>query len=272
MTDRLEWTLKSLGRVKGDRLLLRDDGHPYAVKQMRALIAQAQVEAGLQETGNMHILRHTFCTRLAMKGVPPITIQKLAGHVHLSTTLRYMHVVKGAEEAAIAELDAPPPRDVVVDSKVKETAAKFGRIVAEPWYGRLARGWSSGSARSRSPPSDASVFAPSWSDPAVARASSGSRRRREETPTNSLIVGVLLATGLAGFVFAAHGEDRPGIAALSSRPGKPVIARVWHGKTPRAKADEYETYISSAITKFESIGGNLGYQLMRIDGGPDGDA
>lgn len=89
---------------------------------------------------------------------------------------------------------------------------------------------------------------------------------------NSLIVGVLLATGLAGFAFAAHGEDRPGIAALSSRPGKPVIARVWHGKTPRAKADEYEKYISSAITKFASIGGNLGYQLMRIDGGPDGDA
>ena len=54
-TDRLEWTLKSLGRVKGDRLLLRDDGQPYAVKQMRALIAQDQVEAGLQETGNMHI-------------------------------------------------------------------------------------------------------------------------------------------------------------------------------------------------------------------------
>jgi integrase len=43
------------------------------------------------------------------EGVPPVTIQKLAGHVHLSTTLRYMHVVKGAEEAAIAELNAPLP-------------------------------------------------------------------------------------------------------------------------------------------------------------------
>ncbi len=129
MTDRLEWTLKSLGRVKGDLLLLRDDGQPFAVKQMRALIAQAQFEAGLQATGNMHILRHTFCTRLAMKGVPPVTIQKLAGHVQLSTTLRYMHVVKGAEEAAIAELNAPLPRDVV--PKAEETAAKFGRILAD---------------------------------------------------------------------------------------------------------------------------------------------
>ena len=66
-----------------------------------------------------------------MKGVPPVTIQKLAGHVHLSTTLRYMHVVKGAEGVAIAELNAPLPRDVVVDSKLEETAAKFGRIVAD---------------------------------------------------------------------------------------------------------------------------------------------
>ena len=42
-----------------------------------------------------------------------------------------MHVVKGAEGVAIAELNAPLPRDVVVDSKLEETAAKFGRIVAD---------------------------------------------------------------------------------------------------------------------------------------------
>lgn len=88
-----------------------------------------------------------------------------------------------------------------------------------------------------------------------------------------LVASLLAALVAGGLAFAtARGDERPGIAALSARPGKPVIARVWHGKTPRAKADEYEKYLSAAITKFPSIPGNLGYQLLRLDGGPDGDA
>ena len=87
-----------------------------------------------------------------------------------------------------------------------------------------------------------------------------------------VVVSLLAAAASAVAITAARGKDRPGIAALSARPGKPVIARVWHGKTPRAKADEYEKYISAAITKFPTIPGNLGYQLLRLDGGPDGEA
>ncbi len=34
------------------------------------------------------------------------TIAKLAGHASLNTTMRYMHVVKGAEDDAIARLGA----------------------------------------------------------------------------------------------------------------------------------------------------------------------
>lgn len=84
-----------------------------------------------------------------------------------------------------------------------------------------------------------------------------------------LVVGCLaLFLGPAGH--ATPGEQ-PGLMSMSSRPGKTVIARCWHGRTLRAKADEYEKYISGAIQKFPSIPGNLGYQLMRIDGGPDGD-
>lgn len=89
----------------------------------------------------------------------------------------------------------------------------------------------------------------------------------------SKLAGTLLAAvvGLGLWTIAARGAD-PGFMQMSSRPGKPVIARAWHGKTKREKADEYEKYLSGAITKFPSIRGNLGYQLMRIDGGPDGEA
>jgi heme-degrading monooxygenase HmoA len=81
-----------------------------------------------------------------------------------------------------------------------------------------------------------------------------------------IVTGAMgLGAGLAGGALAA-GK----LAVYSSPPPKPVIARAWHGKTPREKADEYERYLSGAITRFPSIPGNLGYQLMRIDGGPDG--
>ncbi|WP_420821720.1 tyrosine-type recombinase/integrase [Pyxidicoccus trucidator] len=37
----------------------------------------------------MHILRHTFCSRLAMAGAPAKAIQELAGHQNRSITQRY---------------------------------------------------------------------------------------------------------------------------------------------------------------------------------------
>ncbi len=43
----------------------------------------------------------------------------------------------------------------------------------------------------------------------------------------------------------------------------PAIARVWHGRTPNAKADDYARYLGDAIRKFRTIPGNLGYQMMR---------
>ena len=43
----------------------------------------------------------------------------------------------------------------------------------------------------------------------------------------------------------------------------PTVARVWHGRTPNAKADAYATYLAESIRKFGTIPGNLGYQMMR---------
>jgi heme-degrading monooxygenase HmoA len=79
-----------------------------------------------------------------------------------------------------------------------------------------------------------------------------------------------LAAGIGLQLHHASAEEaRP--ASAASRTGKPAVARAWHGKTPRARADEYERYLAAAIEKFPSIKGNLGYQLMRLDGGPDGE-
>jgi integrase len=39
-----------------------------------------------------HDLRHTFCSWLAIRGVPLTAIQKLAGHASIKMTLRYAHL------------------------------------------------------------------------------------------------------------------------------------------------------------------------------------
>jgi integrase len=72
--------------VKGDSLLVDDGGGRFSTKRMRSLMKRAQQDAGLEATGNIHLLRHSFCTHLAMAGKPPTVIQELAGHKHLTTT------------------------------------------------------------------------------------------------------------------------------------------------------------------------------------------
>jgi site-specific recombinase XerD len=77
---------------------------------MRRVANRANVKPGL------HILRHTFCSHLAMRGAPARAIQELAGHQHLGTTQRYMHLTPAALDAAIRLLETP----VEMDSQVVE--------------------------------------------------------------------------------------------------------------------------------------------------------
>ena len=70
-------------------------------------IRGAQRVAGVTDAG-VHVLRHTFCSHLAMKGAPARAIQELAGHADLTTTQRYMHLSPAATEEAIRLLDGRP--------------------------------------------------------------------------------------------------------------------------------------------------------------------
>jgi integrase len=76
----------------GDR-----SGAPYACKR-----------AGLRPIGS-HILRHTFCSHLAMHGAAPKAIQELAGHSTLAMTMRYMHLAPIALRQAIELLNFGQP-------------------------------------------------------------------------------------------------------------------------------------------------------------------
>ena len=105
MTDALFAALTQHRHLRGDRVLTSEDGSPVAGHTLHDWVERAQRRAGLAATGNMHILRHTFCSHLAMRGAPPKAIQDLAGHQHLSTTMRYMHLSPSERERAIGLLN-----------------------------------------------------------------------------------------------------------------------------------------------------------------------
>jgi len=84
-------------QVKGPRVLYEDDGRLARREWLRwTLLRPAERLAGLPEKGRFHILRHTFCSRLAARNVPMLTIKELAGHASIETTMRYMHLSSAA--------------------------------------------------------------------------------------------------------------------------------------------------------------------------------
>lgn len=108
MTARLADALRKQRHLRGERILWRADGHPKVTQVLlNKWMSRIQRLAGLKVTGGIHILRHTFCSRLAMAGAPARAIQELAGHQNLSTTQRYMHLSPAAKSAAIRMLEGP---------------------------------------------------------------------------------------------------------------------------------------------------------------------
>ena len=108
MTARLRAALRAHRHLRGERLLYRADGRPMTESSLRELVERTARRASLRGTGP-HILRHTFCSHLAMRGAPPRAIQELAGHQDLGTTQRYMHLSPAAVRSAIQLLEQPAP-------------------------------------------------------------------------------------------------------------------------------------------------------------------
>lgn len=111
--------------LQGARVLNRDDGSMLTAKVVRSWMEQVQRRANLPVTGNIHVLRHSYCSHLAMAGAPAKAIQELAGHADLTTTMRYMHLSPGAKDEAVLLLErktAEEGQEVVVDGEKTETA------------------------------------------------------------------------------------------------------------------------------------------------------
>ena len=129
MTARLTAALRAHRHLQGARVLYRDDGVAATAKMIRKWLIAAQRLANLPDKGP-HTLRHSFCSHLAMRGVPGRAIQELAGHVHLSTTQRYMHLSPTALDRAIRTLEQPPP-------SLEGTQKQSTRLQKSPRFGDI---------------------------------------------------------------------------------------------------------------------------------------
>ena len=70
---------------------------------------------------------------------------------------------------------------------------------------------------------------------------------------------LLLVCALSAVVI----QRAAGTPAKADTP-KVTIARVWHGRTPQAKAEEYLQYLTAqGIKKIEALPGNRGAQIFR---------
>jgi integrase len=104
LTIRLAAALRDHRHLRGPCVLSADNGRALRQREVQGLVLRAARRAALAN-GGVHVLRHTFCSHLAMRGAPGRAIQELAGHSDLGTTQRYMHLSPAALDAAIRLLD-----------------------------------------------------------------------------------------------------------------------------------------------------------------------
>ncbi len=71
-----------------------DATRPIGDRTVDRIYKAAKARAGIVKQGGIHALRHAFATHLLEAGVDVHTIQRLLGHGHISTTMRYFHLAR----------------------------------------------------------------------------------------------------------------------------------------------------------------------------------
>jgi len=107
MSPRLASALMGrIAEVGYGRLFVDDDGDQMTNYEMRWLMGRVQEAAGVRAVGDLHILRHTFGSHLALAGVPLSVIQALMGHGSIQSTMVYVHLVPDDQDSAMDRMES----------------------------------------------------------------------------------------------------------------------------------------------------------------------
>lgn len=87
----------------GDCLLMWPWGDPIVKTTVHSAFKKACTDARITDF-RLHDLRHTFASHLVMAGVDLVTVKELMGHVGISMTVRYSHLVPEHKAQAVAKL------------------------------------------------------------------------------------------------------------------------------------------------------------------------
>ena len=83
-----------------------------------------------------------------------------------------------------------------------------------------------------------------------------------------IAAAAILAAAAGRAADAALLVQKSASASPSVKP-KPMIARIWHGRTLTAKADEYQKYLNvSGVERILKTQGNHGVEVLRKTDGP----
>ena len=108
LSPRLLEMLRHYWGVRRPRIWLfpnRSGSAPIDINTAQRAYCAARDAAGIAPEGGIHTLRHAFATHLIESGVDLPTVQRLLGHGHISTTMRYVHLARARVTGTTSPLE-----------------------------------------------------------------------------------------------------------------------------------------------------------------------
>jgi integrase len=125
MNQKVRATLEDMRGISGPVFRYGPDG----IGDFKTAFYGAVRRAGIPHC-TPHSMRHTFATRLALRGVDLPTLQELLGHADITTTRKYTHPNPSHKQAAV---------DKLTDSQNQSSTQVAHGAVLDLWGNRLTR-------------------------------------------------------------------------------------------------------------------------------------